>query len=237
MAAAVSSRIGTFVAQVEIFATGLRFRWAMSFKTFPYGTLFSQALPGNWGSSWLLPAAPGQKAAPVIAIRPDMGQAGGDPSQIELLDWDAALRHWDAWGDLSRRSAEPNVFMHPGFALSAVQHIPVSRRPSFLLTWRAGAHGDISGLTGLFSLHIPMPGGGRVARIWCTPMMALGTPLIDREAAVETLDLLHKYIAENHNHIDALILPQLSLDGPVSKTILRHAKTNNLETAALYHLP
>ncbi len=205
----------------------------MSVKTFPFGTLLSQAFAGNWASTGLLPAAPGQKTAPFIAVRPNMGAADGDVSRTELLDWEAALGHWDAWDDLSRRSAEPNVFMNPGFALSEVQHIPVSRRPSFLFTWRAGKRSGMTGLSGLFSLQIPMPGAGRIARIWCTPMMALGTPLIDRQDGIEALDLLHKYIAENHGHIDALILPQLSLQGPVATSLMRHAKANHLESVVL----
>ena len=205
----------------------------MRIKTFPFGTLLSQPAPLDWLRNGPPTSGAGASAARFITSRTPArhsGHSGTGGSHAELLDWEIALAHWDAWENLSRRSIEPNVFMDPGFALSAVQHIPVSLRPSFLLTWAAGAHDHPSALTGLFSLQIPKPGSGRMARMWCTPMMALGTPLIDRRESFAALDLMHRYLADHHGHIDALMMPQLSLQGPAAVTMLRHAKANNLET-------
>ena len=203
----------------------------MRTRTFPFDLLMNQPVPLNWLHGGL-PSFPQVRGSGTPAgARLISQQPSGENSRAQLMEWDAAQVHWDAWQNLSRRTLEPNVFMEPGFALSEVQHVPVSRRPSFLLMWGDDGAGDAAALTGLFSLQIPKSGSGHIARIWCSPMMALGAPLIDRDEALTVLHQLQNYLAGQFPHIDAIIFPQMALQGKVVATILRHAEINNLDSA------
>lgn len=201
----------------------------MRIKTFPIGTLWNQPLPVHWLHGSVPVAHPSAPAIP--SLQPSRFRP--EPPKVELLDWDAALRHWDSWDDLTKRALENNVFLHPGFALSAVQHLPIARRPAFLFVWAGEAREGPGALSGVFALHIPAPGSGRVARLWCNEMMALGVPLLDRTQGEAAIDAMHRYFAYEQRHVDAILIPQVSLSGPFATLALQHASAGKLGMAVL----
>ena len=198
----------------------------MRIKTFPLGALWDQPLPSDWllGSAEAVPS-PGRGLVRNASASLSRLQEPGD---VELLDWQEARAHWGAWSRLGRGALEGNVFVEPGFTLTAVHHVPVAQRPSFVFAWveQGGMRRD--DLLGVFGLHIPPAGAGHMARMWCSPMMALGTPLLARADADKAVEKLHTYISREHPHIHALLLPQMSVQGPVARTFERHATTHSL---------
>lgn len=148
----------------------------------------------------------------------------------ELLEWEEAETYRASWLDLTRRALEPNVFLDPAFALSAVQHLPIAQRPAFLFVWGSGARDNPSDLIGLFALSLPQPGRGHMARIWCTEMMTSGLPLLDRERAYQAVQTMHQYVAARHSHVRSIIIPQMPIEGATRDVFDRHAGIHALPT-------
>ena len=133
---------------------------------------------------------------------------------VEAVSYHTAATHHLAWHDLTQRLIEPNVFLDPCFVLPAVQHFPLTRRPAFLLVWDETG-GQRERLIGLCPLILPRTALSRFAHAWLHEQAALGTPLIDRTHAIETLDLMLDWLQREHGQLAGLMLPRLRHDGPV----------------------
>lgn len=133
---------------------------------------------------------------------------------VEAVPYQTAAGHHMAWQELMLRLIEPNVFLDPCFVLPAVQHFPLARRPAFLLVWDENS-GERNRLIGLCPLVLPRGYLSLFASGWLHEQAALGTPLIDRSRAVETLDLMLDWLAREKGHLGGLMLRRLRQDGPV----------------------
>lgn len=148
------------------------------------------------------------------------------PGRVELLNTEAAAGRRAAWADLVRRSLEPNVFLEPGFALPAAQHIP-SRRPEFLFVTGPSAPGEPGELIGLMALQLPRGGRRGLARAWCPAQAALGLPLLDRHRGGEALELMLDWLNREEPGVSAVLFPCLPTGGAVMKLLRRQAAACN----------
>ena len=182
--------------------------------------------------SWFGPSQPLPRVSDVIvALRPGITVGNARTSQpgnngwrydsldnrlmVEAVGYQVAATHFEAWNDLLARVIEPNVFLEPCFVLPAVQHFALARRPAFLLVWDE-RNGERDRLVGLCPVMLPrLPLGGAMARAWMHEQAALGTPLIDRSRAIETLDLMLDWLRRENPGINGLMFPKLRHDGPV----------------------
>ena len=187
---------------------------------------------GTRAPPWFGPSPPLSRVSDVIvAIRPGVTGGKARTSQpgdngwryespdnrlmVEAVGYQVAATHFEAWNELLGRVIEPNVFLEPCFVLPAVQHFALARRPAFLLVWDE-KDGERDRLVGLCPVMLPRrPFGGSMARAWMHEQAALGTPLIDRARAIETLDLMLDWLRRENPGIHGLIFPKLRHDGPV----------------------
>jgi hypothetical protein len=132
--------------------------------------------------------------------------------------------------DLVSRVLEPNVFMEPGFALAAAQHLARADRPTFIAVWEA-ANGNARGrLLGLWALVLPRSMfRSHVGTLWCHKQAALGVPLLDTECAEETIAAIFTWLAETYPRLRLIVFPKLIRSGPTFARLLAHALGCGLE--------
>lgn len=194
----------------------------MGVKRFPWAPLWSQTLQPGW--------APAGAASFVRDSQSSASSWVKSGDRVELLTWQEAALHKEAWRSLMARAHERNVFLEPEFALCQAQHHPQGHGARFILIWDGAEGSPSKTLIGLAAILMPKPGNGRIARLWLTPKMTLSTPLLDRNRSLQALDLLHAYLASEHPHVDALVLPQVAVHGPVGEILRRHSEAHGLAT-------
>ncbi len=150
------------------------------------------------------------------------------PLRVELLDWREASERIDQWRDLTRRAMEPNVFLDPGFALTAAQHFPPARRPLFLMVSDASRAVDSERLIGVCALDAA-DGFRGLTRGWLPKQSALGTPLLDKTRGVEALDLMLAWFEREQPKVAGLLLPSLASDGPTATLMRERAGARGLD--------
>lgn len=148
---------------------------------------------------------------------------------VEAVTYQTAAQHFEAWVALSERALEANCFYGPCFALPAAQHLAASRRPSFLLIWdeTQGEHTRLCGLLP-FTLRRTLT-GQRIAENWLHDFVPLGTPLIDRENAIETVDLMLDWLRRQNKGIVGLLFRKLHGDGPIASLLRTRAALTGRE--------
>jgi CelD/BcsL family acetyltransferase involved in cellulose biosynthesis len=157
-------------------------------------------------------------------------QGPGYKVLVEAFGFETAAEITDAWSDLVARGLEPNVFMEPGFALSAAQHLARVDRPTFIAVWDIDHAGNRSRLLGLWALVLPRtPFGAQVASLWCHKQSALGLPLLDAERAHDVIAAVFMWLAEAYPRLRVLVFPKLVRSGPTFARILAHALETGLE--------
>jgi hypothetical protein len=149
---------------------------------------------------------------------------------VEGFGFETAGELTDAWLDLVSRVLEPNVFMEPGFALAAAQHLERADRPTFIAVWEA-ADGNARGrLLGLWALILPRGMfRSHVGTLWCHKQAALGVPLVDAECAEETIATIFTCLAETYPRLRLIVFPKLIRSGPTFARLLAHALGCDLE--------
>jgi CelD/BcsL family acetyltransferase involved in cellulose biosynthesis len=74
--------------------------------------------------------------------------------------------------------------------------------------------------------------GASIIRVWANPFGPLGTPLLDREDAAETLDNMLEALGRPESGLPGiLVLPDMRLDGPVASLLRAVAMSRNLSVA------
>ncbi len=132
---------------------------------------------------------------------------------VEAVNYQAAALHFDAWMALMDRAMEANAFYDPCFALPAALHLAASKRPQFLLVWDETG-GERARLCGLLPFQYRRTLTGRpLAENWLHDFAALGTPLIDREHAIETVDLMLDWLRRQNGSTVGLMFRKLRGDG------------------------
>jgi CelD/BcsL family acetyltransferase involved in cellulose biosynthesis len=131
---------------------------------------------------------------------------------VRVLEDPAALAaHVAAWEDLAQHAAEPNPFYEPWMLLPALEAWGREARLQFVLV-HAGPL-----LCGLFPLErrsryrgLPFPH----VRLWKYIHCFLGTPLVRRSHARETLHALLDWLARDRNGAAAIEWGEVAGDGP-----------------------
>jgi CelD/BcsL family acetyltransferase involved in cellulose biosynthesis len=156
--------------------------------------------------------------------------AGGYNVLVEPFGFETAAEISEAWSDLVARSLEPNVFMEPGFALSAAQHLARADRPTFIAVWDLDEAGGRGGLMGLWAVVLPRAAfGAQVATLWCHKQSALGLPLLDAERAADVIAAVFMWLAEAYPRLHVLVIPKLVRSGPTFARLLAHALDTGME--------
>ncbi len=149
---------------------------------------------------------------------------------VEAFGFEAAAELSDDWSDLVSRCLEPNVFMEPGFALAAAQHLARTDRPTFVGVWESDSAGQRGRLVGLWGLSLPRTGRRRdVVTLWCHKHAALGLPLLDAERAEAVDPAIFAWLQEAFPQLRILVLPKLIRDGPTFARILGYALESGLQ--------
>jgi CelD/BcsL family acetyltransferase involved in cellulose biosynthesis len=155
---------------------------------------------------------------------------GEAPLIVESFGFETAAAIVGAWSDLIGRSLEPNVFMEPGFALSAAQHFARAERPTFVAVWEGGPAGGRGRLIGLWALILPSGRfGSQVARLWCHKQSALGLPLMDGDRADAVVAAVFAWLGETRPRLRGIVIPKLVRSGPTFARFLSHALGAGLE--------
>ncbi|MBG0810464.1 GNAT family N-acetyltransferase [Methylosinus sp. H3A] len=153
--------------------------------------------------------------------------------ETEALGVERMSEHIRDWADLVERSAEPNGFLEPGFALPAARHFPAKSRPVFVVVWkRVGAQGARR-LVALFPIAAPgFSFGAATARGWLHKQAALATPLLDRDCAEEAAAALLDWFAGNRR-AGAVLIPRTPMSGPVFAAFTRAARATGRDWRVL----
>ncbi|MEQ8699260.1 MAG: GNAT family N-acetyltransferase [Bauldia litoralis] len=118
----------------------------------------------------------------------------------------------DGWRDLATRSAEANVFFHPGFLLPAIDHLD----PTVTVATVRCGNGDLVALAPVVSARL-----GKIApatRIWVHDYGPLGSPLVDPSMLDTGADGLIRCAGAG-----SLVIPDLPLQGPVVAALIEAA--------------
>lgn len=178
------------------------------------------------------PAGPRQQPTILHGLTSKQQDLSPSSALTTCTDWEGLQLHREAWVDLARRALEPNVFADPLFLTASLQHISATQRPEFVLTWRLCPHTGTRQLSGVFPLHIPRRILGAsvsaIARLWFTPMMANGAPLIDPESPAQVLRQLGAWMAAHHPHIKGIIFPTLKIRSPTMQALKEVERHDNL---------
>lgn len=95
------------------------------------------------------------------------------------------------WSDLAGRAIEPNIFLEPGFALAAAQHLVSFRDVALMLLWQVETAREPRRLLGLapFLRRQRLFAADGLAS-FTDPRLLNGTPLIDRDLAAPAVSAL-----------------------------------------------
>lgn len=130
---------------------------------------------------------------------------------------------------LTNRALEPNVFFSGRFLAPAMPRL--EDRIIRLMVMRDEDE-NRSRLRLLLPFSVEKPGfsvGASIIRAWANPFGPLGTPLLDREDAAETLDNMLEALKRPETGLPGiLVLPDMQLDGPVAGLLRAVAVGRNL---------
>ncbi len=191
-------------------------------------------------SSWVDHPVPLWLNAPETAVyespapRLDSVRSRGRAAQrhpfiVEALGFEAAAELTQDWSDLLSRSLEPNVFMEPGFALTAAQHLARADHPIFVAAWEPNESGSRK-LVALWVLLVPSGiFTAHAATLWRHKQSALGVPLIDAARADAVIPAIFAFLAETFPRLRVISFPRLVRSGPTFARLLAHALESGLE--------
>ena len=123
----------------------------------------------------------------------------------------------DDWRALARRSAEPNVFYEPAFALAAA---PALGPDAGAVVVRAAEPRRLVGLFPCrierrrYGMRLPLLAG------WTHPYGPLGTPLVDPDALHPAVAAFLDHVADNRALPKLLLMPYQAEDGPVAAALV-----------------
>jgi CelD/BcsL family acetyltransferase involved in cellulose biosynthesis len=127
----------------------------------------------------------------------------------EICDWDQLAALSTAWADLYTRCLEPNIFLHPDFAIPALAYL----RPKGLrIVAVFDGEGRSRRLVAVAPIIMPrLPFG--VARGFLHKQTALGLPLVDQQLAAKVLATLLEAIKAHPFAPSALVFCEIPRDG------------------------
>lgn len=166
---------------------------------------------------------------PAAEARLEIGRPGRSLSLYPASDGYALQTEL---GFLTNRAIEPNVFFTGAFLAPAMPRL--EERLVRLMVMRDEAEAR-SRLRFLMPFSIERPGiavGPSILRVWAHSFGPLGTPLLDREDAAETLDNLLDALGQRSLGLPSvMMLPDLRLDGAFTRLLRAVAMSRNLAVA------
>lgn len=130
---------------------------------------------------------------------------------------------------LTNRALEPNVFFSGRFLAPAM---PRLEDKVIRLMLMRDEDDTRSRMRLMLPFSIEKPGfsvGASILRAWANPFGPLGTPLLDREDAAETLDNMLEALGRPQSGLPGImVLPDMRLNGPVAGLIRAVAAARNL---------
>ncbi|MDF1608027.1 GNAT family N-acetyltransferase [Hoeflea sp. YIM 152468] len=133
---------------------------------------------------------------------------------------------------LTHRALEPNVFFSARFLAPAMPRLEDRVIRLMLMRDETETH---SRMRMLLPYSVEKPGfsvGASIIRVWANPFGPLGTPLLDREDAAETLDNMLEALGRPESGLPGiLVLPDMRLNGPVAALLRAVAASRNLSVA------
>ena len=127
------------------------------------------------------------------------------------------------WRRLVQRCAEPNVFMEP--AVAGAMYTVTETPLHVLLAWSRRADGGAD-LIGVWLLVIARPSSRlpiRTLEAPCNSLTFLGSPVLDRERAVEALAAMLEAVARDPTLPKLICANQIATDGPVFSALVAAA--------------
>lgn len=153
----------------------------------------------------------------------------GSPRKLSIYTASAGFDMVEELDHLSARTVEPNVFFNPRFLAPAMPRL--EDREVFLAVMR-DENDARSRLRFLLPYSIERPGlgiGSPIMRAWSSPYGPLGTPLIDRDDPVGTVDdFLGLLTRPSLGLPPVLVLPDMPLEGDAASIIRTAAMGRNL---------
>jgi len=133
---------------------------------------------------------------------------------------------------LTNRAMEPNIFFSGRFLAPAMPRLEDRIIRLMLMRDETDTH---SRMRLMLPFSVEKPGfsvGASIVRAWANPFGPLGTPLLDREDAAETLDNMFEALGRPQSGLPGiLVLPDMRLNGPVAALIRAVAAGRNLSVA------
>ena len=130
---------------------------------------------------------------------------------------------------LTNRALEPNIFFSGRFLAPAMPRLEDRVIRLMLMRDETETH---SRMRLLLPFSVEKPGfsvGASIIRAWANPFGPLGTPLLDREDAAETLDNMLDALGRPDSGLPGiLVLPDMRLNGPVAGLMRAVAAGRNL---------
>lgn len=142
---------------------------------------------------------------------------------IEVVDAPADLApHAEAWDDLGRNAAEPNVFYERWMLEPALRAFGDAQRFRFACIYRRGKRQDVApALVGFFPLRVVRSGLGLVTtyELWGHDYCFLRTPLIRTGHLVDVLNTFFEWTEAVGFPASLIELPQIHGEGPFAKAL------------------
>ncbi|MCC0003317.1 MAG: GNAT family N-acetyltransferase [Methylobacteriaceae bacterium] len=169
----------------------------------------------------------GGRFSPAFAGEARSAEAG--ETLVESATFEALVQHKPAWRELARRALEPNPFLDPDFALTAIVNLPAGQRPEIVMIWQRAGADPRARLIGLWALD-PRRSGPFAGASWSWRYKhsALGAPLIDRLAAVRSVDAMLDWLPQRRLSRSALAIPALVRDGPTFQLLAERCAARGL---------
>jgi len=164
---------------------------------------------------------------------PDHDIAVGRPGRhLAIYPARAGYELQDELDFLTNRALEPNVFFSGRFLAPAMPRLEDRVIRLMLIRDETETH---SRMRLMLPFSVEKPGfsvGASIIRAWANPFGPLGTPLLDREDAAETLDNMLEALGRPQSGLPGiLVLPDMRLNGPVAALIRAVAAGRNLSVA------
>ncbi|MDZ7600911.1 MAG: GNAT family N-acetyltransferase [Hoeflea sp.] len=164
---------------------------------------------------------------------PDHDIAVGRPGRhLAIYPARAGYELQDELDFLTNRALEPNVFFSGRFLAPAMPRLEDRVIRLMLIRDETETH---SRMRLMLPFSVEKPGfsvGASIIRAWANTFGPLGTPLLDREDAAETLDNMLEALGRPQSGLPGiLVLPDMRLNGPVAALIRAVAAGRSLSVA------
>ena len=149
-------------------------------------------------------------------------------SPIRVVEHFQEMERWlPAWESLVRNALEPNVFHEPWMLLPALRQFAAGKIIRLVLCFVPDVKRPFGDplLVGLFPLEQQRGYKGlplKVIRIWHHEHSFLGTPLLHKRHAKESLNFFMNWLATDSRSGCLMEFPLLSAEGPVHQHLIDH---------------